>query len=78
MVRAVRLLLTSDDIPTVREELTNILSKIGPHYNELKMQSFDFDPTLSQHLSDYHDFNLGSQILDCLERTGTCTFEVEP
>lgn len=68
---------TSDDIPDVREELANILTKIGPYYSQLKMATMDFDTTLSQHLADYYDYELGLQILDCLERTGSCTFGVE-
>jgi hypothetical protein len=79
------------DIPTVKEGIEKIKKELGEHknkldkffkkngaYNEEMLIEYGFPKDKIRHLlSEYADLHLGNQILDCLEKTGECSFDCE-
>jgi hypothetical protein len=80
-----------DNLPEIRKELKAIEDKLGDWmqkfdkffqdvngYNEQIIESYGLDvKEFNKYLSDYADYGLGKQILECVEKTGSCFFEAE-
>lgn len=69
----------SDHIPDVLEELHTIEHTLGPSLQNMKtISDYDYNRFTHDQQTEFADYILGCKILDCLQRTGSCFFEVEP
>lgn len=78
---------TEEDKPSVKKELERIEKALGDQLHRMneffdKHYSYSDDMLIENgidvnNLSDYADYQLGKQILNCLEAQGYCEFEAE-
>lgn len=68
----------SHHIPDVLEELHSIECTLGPIFQDMKtITNYDYSLFTHAQQIEFADYLLGCKILDCLQRTGSCFFEVE-
>ena len=82
---------TEEDIPEIEAELQSIIDDIGLFeltklqeffrtsngYNDAILKSAGVFDLWQLHKSDYADYELGKDILECIKRTGECSFTAE-
>lgn len=71
-----------DHLDDIKDGLTNLYTRMTPYKNTLKRayhssSIFQLTDEESRLYPLYADFRLGCQILECVERTGSCSFEVD-
>ena len=72
-----------EQLPTLKKELESLkvahmkVSTFFETHDSYSPSDMEKDGILQQDLSDYADYNLGKQIMDCVVAYGCCAFEAE-